>query len=357
MAKRIAVMGVGAMGGTIGAYLTREGLDVTLIDQWADHVNLMKSQGLKLTNLKETFTVPVKALHLSEVSNIRDPFDIIFLSVKSYDTRWSTHLIMPILKPTGFILPAQNALNDERVASVAGYHRTVGCVVTVGGGIYEPAHVTRTDPLTNHSFTIGELSGVLSPRVNEIVELLKVIGPSKSTTNIWGFRWAKLTINCMGNVLPGLMGTSLASLNEEQQGIARRIMITIGCEAVRVAMARGISVEPIWKIPAQEFYDAGSKADIQNLADKLKANTAILRISPEQIEQLGGVSPRPSLLQDVMKGRRTETEYLTGYVAKTGAEVGVETTMNQAITEVMRQQEAGEIEPSPSNLDRLEIHL
>ncbi len=138
MAKRIAVMGAGAMGGNIGAYLTRKGFDVTLIDQWAEHVNLMKSQGLKLTNLKETFTVPVKALHLSEVNTIRDPFDIIFLSVKSYDTRWSTHLMMPVLKPTGFILPTQNGLNDERVASVAGYHRTVGCVVTIGGEYMNP---------------------------------------------------------------------------------------------------------------------------------------------------------------------------------------------------------------------------
>ena len=356
MAKRIAVMGVGAMGGTIAAYLTREGFDVTLIDQWTDHVNLMKSQGLTLTNMKETFTVPVKALHLSEVSNIRDPFDIIFLSVKSYDTRWSTHLMMPVLKPTGFILPAQNALNDERVASVAGYYRTVGCVVTVGGGMYEPGHVIRTDPMTTHSFTIGELSGVLSPRVNEVVDALKIIGPSKGTTNIWGFRWAKLTINCMGNVLPGLMGTSLAALSDDQQAVARHIMITIGCEVVRVALALGICVEPIWDIPAQEFADASLQEDIQNLIDKLKTNTSPLRISPEQIEHLGA-PPRPSLLQDVMKGRRTEVEYLNGYVAKTGAEVEVETPMNYAIAELMRRQEAGEIEPSPANLERLQTHL
>lgn len=356
MAKRIAVMGAGAMGGNIGACLTREGFDVTLIDQWAEHVDLMKSQGLKLTNLKETFTVPVKALHLSEVSNIRDPFDIIFLSVKSYDTRWSTHLMMPVLKPTGFILPAQNGLNDERVASVAGYHRTVGCVVTVGGGIYEPGHVIRTDSMTTHSFTIGELSGVLSHRVNEIVDALKIIGPSKGTTNIWGFRWAKLTINCMANVLPGLMGIGLASLSADQQAVARRIMITMGCEVVRVALALGICIESIWDIPAREFADASSQEDIQGLIDQMKANTAPWRISPEQIEHLG-VPPRPSLLQDVMKGRRTEVEYLNAYVAKTGDEVGVETPMNYAIAELMRRQEAEEIEPSPANLERLQTHL
>lgn len=356
MAKRIAVMGAGAMGGVIGAYLTRQGFDITLIDQWADHVERMKHGGLKLTNQKETFTVPVKALHLSEVSNIRDPFDIIFLSVKSYDTRWSAHLMKPVLKPTGFILPAQNGLNDERVASVVGYHRTVGCVVTVGAGIYEPGHVIRTDPMTTHSYTIGELSGVLSPRVKEIVDALQIIGPATSTTNIWGHRWAKLTINCMGNVLPGLMGTALASLSDDQQSLARRIMITIGCEVVRLGLARGISIEPIWKIPAREFADANSPEDIQRLMDRLKANTAVLRISPEQIEHLGA-PPRPSLLQDVLKGRRTEVEYLNGYVAKTGADVGVATPMNHAISELMRKQEAGQIKPSPENLEPLQTHL
>ncbi|GAG14823.1 unnamed protein product, partial [marine sediment metagenome] len=163
-------------------------------------------------------------------------------------------------------------------------------------------------------------------------------------------------INCMGNVLHGLIGTGLASLSDDQQAVARRIMITIGCEVVRVALALGICIESIWDIPAQEFADASSQEDIQGLIDQLKANTAPLRISPEQIEHLG-VPPRPSLLQDVMKGRRTEVEYLNGYVAKTGAEVGVETPMNYAIAELMRRQEAGEIEPSPANLERLQTHL
>jgi 2-dehydropantoate 2-reductase len=356
MAKRIAVMGAGAMGGTIGAYLTRDGFDVTLIDQWTEHVDRIKSRGLKLTNLKETFTVPAKALHLSEVSNIRDPFDIIFLSVKSYDTCWSTHLMVPVLKPSGFILPAQNGLNDEPVAAIVGYHRTVGCVVTVGGGIYEPGHVIRTDPMTTHSFTIGELSGVLSPRVKEVVDALRSIGPTEGTTNIWGFRWAKFAINCMSNVLSGLIGTGLGSLSVDEQAVAHPVMVTLGCEVVRVALKLGISVESIWNIPAQKFAAAGTKEDIQELITELKTRTAAWRLSPEQIEHLG-VSPRPSLLQDVIKGRRTEVEHLNGYVAKIGVEVGVETAMNQAISALMRRQEAGEIAPSPSNLEQLQPYL
>jgi 2-dehydropantoate 2-reductase len=316
----------------------------------------MKSKGLKLTSVKETFTVPVKALHLSEVCNIREPFDIIFLSVKSYDTRWSTHLIAPLLKPSGVILPAQNGLNDERVASIAGYNRTMGCVITVGGGMYEPGHVVRTDPMAGHSFTVGELSGVLSHRAKEIADALRTIGPSQATTNIWGFRWAKLAINCMANVLSGLTGSGPAALTPDQQAIAQPIRIILACEVVRVALAIGISVEPIWDIPAQEFADANTPEEIQGVAEKLTAKTAGWKTTPEQIEHLG-VPPRPSLLQDVIKGRRTEVEYLNGCVAKIGAELGVETPMNDAISALMRRQEAGELEPGPANLERLQRSL
>ena len=159
MNKRIAVVGIGAVGGTIAASLTKEGYDVTLIDQWASHVEKMRSDGLKFSDANGEFTVPVKAFHLNEVSNFREQFDLVFLSVKSFDTEWSAYLIKPHLKPTGFIVSAQNALNDEVVASVVGFNRTVGCVVYIAAGMYEPGHVTRTDPLTGLSFAVGELSG------------------------------------------------------------------------------------------------------------------------------------------------------------------------------------------------------
>ena len=87
MKKRIAILGVGAIGGTTGAYLTRDGHDVTLIDQWAAHIEKIRSDGLKLTDLDGEFTVPARALHLSDVSNLSEQFDIVYLSVKSYDTR------------------------------------------------------------------------------------------------------------------------------------------------------------------------------------------------------------------------------------------------------------------------------
>jgi len=144
MDNKIAVLGVGAIGGTVGAYLIRAGYDVTLIDQWAAHIEKIRSDGLKVTDLTGEFIVPAKALHLSDASSLKEPFDIVFLSVKSYDTLWSVYLIESHLKKTGFILSTQNALNDEVVASVVGFNRTVGCVTTLSAG-YRPTYdLTRS---------------------------------------------------------------------------------------------------------------------------------------------------------------------------------------------------------------------
>ncbi len=79
--EKLAVLGVGAIGGVIGAYLARAGRDITLIDMWPAHVEAMQRAGLKVTAQDEEFTVPVKAVHLADACRLRERFDAVFLSV------------------------------------------------------------------------------------------------------------------------------------------------------------------------------------------------------------------------------------------------------------------------------------
>ncbi len=354
MGKRIAVMGAGAIGASIGAYLTEAGHDVTLIDQWSEHVATMKRHGLELTDRDRNFTVPAKALHLSDVSSVQEKFDVVFLSVKSYDTRWSTYLIEPVLKPTGFILPAQNALNDELVAGIVGYSRTVGCVPAFSSGLYEPGRVVRTSPTTAKSFIVGELNGMVTSRAKEIVEMLQAVGPSEITPNIWGARWTKLQINCMFNSVAGLVGPELQFLTDEQKDLAMMIRVTIGSEVVRVGQALGITFAPL---PAkdtttEQFAGATTRKAVAALKDRMISGEGQKQLSPEQLERLG-VPPRPSLLQDVIKGRRTEVEQLNGYIVEKGRELALPTPMNEAVVSLFSRFESGELESSPANLENL----
>jgi 2-dehydropantoate 2-reductase len=354
-APHVAILGAGGIGGAIGAYLTRAGHDVTLIDQWAEHVAVMQRDGLTVTDVRERFTVAVQAVPLSDANRLRQPFDIALLCVKSYDTVWSAHLIRPHLAPTGFVLPVMNALNDEAVAQVVGYPRTVGCVTAISAGLYEPGQVVRTDPMTTHAFTVGELSGVITPRVRRVVEIVSALGPSAATANIWGARWAKMVWNCMGNALAGLLGPQ-AALSPAERELEALIRAQAAAEAVRVAMAQGIALEPFEGLHLETFAGAVTRALLRAVAAQIALASGRRVLTAEQRAHLG-VPGRPSLLQDVIKGRRTEVGYLNGHIVALGRELGVPAPMNAAITTRVHWVEEGTAQPGAHHLTALAEHL
>ena len=143
MKTRLGILGAGAIGCVVGGLLTKAGHDVTLIDQWPEHVEAMRRRGLRLTGTCGDHTIAVKALHLHEAQSIAEPFDLLFVAVKSYDTDWATRLGAQYLKDDGLVVDFQNGINDHRVAAIAGAHRTLGCVITIGAGIH---HVTFKVP-------------------------------------------------------------------------------------------------------------------------------------------------------------------------------------------------------------------
>ena len=343
MFERIGVLGGGAIGGTIGGYLTRAGYDVTFIDPWAAHVDAMNQNGLRVTAADEEFTTPVKAVHLGDAGSISLPFDLVFLAVKSYDTVWATHFILPYLKPTGIIVSSQNAINDELIAPIVGYSRDIGCVITLGAGMYEPGHVLRTSMSDRHAFTVGELTGMATPRVKELADMMGSIGHTTVTTNIWGERWAKLATNCMANSLCALTGLGSAG-SRTTPGVVD-VSVKIASEVVNVGTALGVVVEPINGITAETYQRA---ADGQVL-EEIKSRLA------EGAKALG--EGRPSMAQDVLKGRQTEIDYLNGYVAARGRDMGVEAPVNDAMVGLVKQVERGEIKPDASNIRYLESFI
>jgi 2-dehydropantoate 2-reductase len=337
--RKVAVMGAGAIGSTIGGYLARAGQDVTLIDFWPAHVEAMRRDGLKVTAPDEGFTVKVKALHLADVAGLREQFDAVFLAVKSYDTAWATTFIAAHLAPAGVLVSAQNGINEEAIAAIVGHTRTVGCVVTIGAGLYEAGHVTRTNLPSRPSFAVGEMTGMVTPRVQELVALLAPAGVSHATTNLWGDRWAKLVINCMANPLAGITGLNNVEMRSNPDVFP--ITVAVAGEALTVAERLGVQVEPIGGIPAETYLQAARGVGRETLQQ-------------QWIEQGKGVGAgRPSLLQDVLKGRQTEVDYLNGYVVRKGREVGVATPMNEAIVAIVKQLEAGALAQGPANLQPL----
>jgi 2-dehydropantoate 2-reductase len=339
MATRIGIMGSGAIGSVVGGLLTRAGHDVTLIDQWPAHVDAMKANGLRLSGTCGDHVVKVRALHLYEAQAIEEPFDVIFLAVKSYDTDWATlFALRHLAEPDGVMVDFQNGMNDERVAALAGRERTLGCVITISAGLYEPGHAMRTDTGAV-GFKIGELDGRQTPRVDQLVRILNDVAPTRATTNLPGERWSKLAVNCMANPLAGLSGYGSAEIRTETT--PRRIAIHIAAEVIGVGRAAGHEVEPIFGIGPQRFVDAANGRGLDTLEADMAAGAGSLA---------GG---RPSLLQDVMRGRRTEIDELNGYVVEAGRRFGVPTPVNEAVVREVHRHGVGRLKPDPRNLEPL----
>ena len=215
MGSKIAIVGTGAVGGYAGAHMAQAGEDVTFIDPWPAHVDHMKKHGLRVTHAKDVaeFTVPVRALHLTEVQQLakEKPVDIAFVCTKSYDTAWATMLIKQYLAPDGFVVSLQNCMNEETIAGVVGWGKTLGCIASSILGqpararpasIAAPARAARRTPCSAPArCTAASPSGV-----EEVVRLVGTADSAMITPNLWGERWSKLVANVMGNGLSASTG-------------------------------------------------------------------------------------------------------------------------------------------------------
>ena len=347
MGKRIVFVGAGAVGGYVGGHLARSGEDVTLIDPWPEHIAAIKENGLALTGTQGDSVVPVKALHLHEVQGLfKTPVDIAFVCTKSYDTEWATALIRQYLAPDGFVVSLQNSINEERIAALVGWGKTVGCIAsTIGVDAFKPGHVMRTVQPGGASydvFRVGEVHGRVTERVEELARMLSAVDSSKVTTNLWGERWSKLTMNAMGNGIAAVSG--LSSQGTTNLDIARRLSVILGGEAVRVGVALGYDLEPVRGIPAETWVAAanGEAAALREVDGAMASRRG-------RMTEAG----RPSTGQDIVKGRRTEIDYINGLVAAKGEEVGVPAPSHVAITEMVKQVERGDLDPHPRNLESL----
>ncbi len=350
MGKRIAVVGAGAVGGYVGGYLTHAGNDVTLIDPWPEHVEAMRRDGLKLSGLTaaERRTVKVDALHITDVQSLvrQKPIDIALISVKSYDTEWATVLIKPYLAPDGFVVSMQNCINEERIAAIVGWGRVLGCVMSlIAVDLYAPGHIKRTMPMGGSAhtvFRVGEPHGRVTSRVQEMVELLAACDSGKVTGNLWGERWSKLVVNSMRNGLSSV--TALAGNQRDLAEQPRRVSIKLGSEAVRVGQALGFQLEKMIGMDPETLARAGEgHADaLAEIVDQIIAGAR--KRSDEQ---------RPSMAQDIQKGRRTETDFINGFVAAKGAEIGIAAPTHAKINELVKKVERGELKPNPDCIKNL----
>lgn len=353
MGKKIVIVGAGAVGGYCGAHMVQAGEDVTFIDPWPEHVEAMKQRGLRITHAMQVpeFTAKVRALHVTDAQALAKeaPVDIAFVCMKSYDTAWATTLIRQYLAPAGYVVSLQNCMNEETVAGIVGWGRTMGCVASrITVELRAPGHVHRGAGKGGERHTVfrtGEVHGRITARAEEVRRLVATADSAKATENLWGERWSKLVANVMGNGLSACTGlTSNACVENDA---IRRFMLRLGSEAIRTGQALGYALEEVLHLPPETVARAG-EGDATALAtasDHMLAGTKYL--SAEQ---------RPSMGQDMLKGRRTEIDFLNGYIVARAGEIGLAARANAALTEIVHQVERGALKPDPRHITDLRLN-
>jgi 2-dehydropantoate 2-reductase len=327
MGKKIAIVGAGAVGGYAGAHMVQAGEDVTFIDPWPEHVEHMRSHGLRVTHASdvEEFSVPVRALHLTEAQRLakETPVDIAFICMKSYDTAWATMLIRQYLAPDGFVVSLQNCMNEETIAGIVGWGKTLGCIASsITVNLPEPGHIHRGAGKHGAAHTVfraGEVHGRITQRAEEVCRLVGYTDSAKVTGNLWGERWSKLVANVMGNGLSACTGLPGGEMLLEEI----------------------LHLPPETIARAGEGDEAAMRAcDEQRFADGKRTSSA----------------QRPSMGQDMQKGRRTEIEFLNGFVVREGEKLGLPCSANAVLTDLVKRVERDELKPDPRLITELRLN-
>jgi 2-dehydropantoate 2-reductase len=335
MSKRIAFVGTGAQGAGIGADLTRAGLDVTFIEQWPAHVEAMRAHGLRVELPDHTTTTAVTAHHLCEVATLRDKFDIVFLVVKAYDTKWSAELIKPLVADDGLVVGLQNGMSIDDNADVVGAERTIGAVIEMASNMFHPGVTVRQTPPAESWFTVGGIHEATLGREHEVVEVLRHAGTVEISQDIRSSKWMKLVANA-GELVP----TAILNLPMAEAAAlpGMRQFMDLNCrEALKVALATGHRAVPIFGLTEIE---ADPDEYAVKLLDLVHANWTL----PTTLT---------TVLQDWRKGRRAEIDEVNGLVVREGERAGIRTPANARTLELARRIEAGELDAQPSNLEQL----
>ncbi len=353
MGNKIVIVGAGAVGGYTGGHMVKAGEDVTFIDAWPEHVDHMNQHGLRVSHAKDfpEFTVPVRALHLTQVQQFakEKPFDIAFICVKSYDTAWSTVMIQQYLAPDAYVVSLQNCMNEAAIADVVGWGKTLGCIASsITVNLPAPGHIHRGAGKGGAAHTVyrtGEPHGLITPRAEEICRLVSTADSAKVTTNLWGERWSKLVANVMQNGMSACTGLGGGDMLKSEP--IRRFAARLGSECIRVGQAQGYKLEEILHLPAETIARAGEGDE-----------TAMKAYEEQRFKDAGRTSAeqKPSMGQDMAKGRRTEIDFLNGYVVREGEKIGKACPANAKLTELVKKVERGELKADPKHITDLRLN-
>lgn len=329
---RIAFVGTGAQGASVGADFVLAGHDVTFIEQWPEHVAAMQSGGITVNMPSRSLHTSVRALHLCQVAELKERFDLIFVVVKAYDTRWICQLVEPVLAEDGLVVGLQNGMTHDVISSVVGPARCVGAVFDMASSMFSPGVTSRQNDHDTSWFALGAIDPDNVSRVRVIADLLGCSGRVEVSDDINSSKWMKLIVNAAQLVPSAILDLPFAEA-VKVPGMSG-VMRAAGYEAMRAALADGAKVVPILGMSPSDANDPERCVD--EIFDEVQKTFMM-------------ADTLTTVLQDWRKSRRAEVMDLNGHIVKVLEGHGQAAPVNRRVVEIARQIETGSLAAQPSN--------
>ena len=327
-----AIYGAGSLGTVLGAYLSKAGVPIELVNRNEAHVRALNERGASIGGTVQ-MTVPVRAILPAQMQG---PYDVIFLMTKQLDNPSVCAFLQPLLSPEGVIVTMQNGIPEPGIAEIVGKNHVIGCVVEWGATLTGPGTVSLTSSPDSLSFHMGRMEGIADRQFALVKGLLENMCPVQEEDNLLGARWSKLLINAafsgLGTAIGGVFGD--VSEGRETRPLAVRCMK----ECIDAGHAAGAVFAPVQgkDITKLFYYRTGLKRAFAEL------------ILPAAMKKHRNIEP--SMLQDLKKGKPCEIGAINGVVCETGRKHGVPTPVNDRIVEVVLKIQNRELKAEPGNI-------
>ena len=329
---RVAIYGAGSLGTILGAFISKAGVPIELINRNKAHVEALKTKGAQVVGTMN-FCQPVVAYTPSEMSGT---YDIVFLMTKQQHNPEVVTMLKDFLAPDGVLVTFQNGLPEMQIAEILGEERVLGCTVAWGATLQSPGVCELTSEPDALSYSLGAISAKRSKHFNQVKELLELMGKVDVEENFIGTRWSKLLINAAFSGMSAVLGCTFGEAAGPKE--SRRIVQALIKECIDVCKKGGIRIEPV---------QGKDIVKLLNYTNALKRAFSFF-IIPIAIRKHAKL--KASMLQDLEKGKLTEVDAINGAVSDYGRRVGFPTPMNDKVVEIIHRIEKGELKPDFSNL-------
>jgi 2-dehydropantoate 2-reductase len=328
---KIAVIGAGAIGGIAAAFISRAGYDVEAVCKY-DEITKKTGEGIDIKGVRGELKIPVKAV--KDIDGLGGKKDIIIVATKAYDMPGACEKALRFADENTLFVSMQNGICTDAMARVVGKNRTVGCVVGFGATMAAPAELDMTSQGT---FIIG-MEGGESSRLAGLKEVLETVVPTTISENILSDLYSKLIVNSCISTLGVICGMTLGDMMKVKK--IRDIFLKIMAEALAVARKMDLYVPPY-----------AGKLDYYKLLGSTGPLAELKRHLTIRVVGIKYKNLKSSSLQSLKRGRPTEIDYFNGYIARKGDEAGVDTPVNDAVTQMVKEIELKKRDISIRNFD------